>query len=50
MISGILGFFDQHIYCLNNYVLSASSRVPSRGLCDEPKERFRGRLFKYWCQ
>lgn len=48
MISGILGFFDEHIYCLNAYVLRASSRIPSRGLRDEAKERFRGRLFKYW--
>ena len=49
MISGILRFFDEHIYCLSTYVLGASSRFPFRGLRDEPNERFRGRLFKYWC-
>ena len=49
MISAILRSFDEHIYCLNTYILMALSRAPSRGLRDEPKERFRGRLFKYWC-
>ena len=49
MISAILRFFDEHIYCLSTYVLRAPSRIPFRGFRDEPKELLRGRLFKYWC-